>query len=137
MLFLMFNVMWFAVWIIVNLGFIPGIEPFDPFPFGLLTMVVSLEAIMLAIAVLISQNRAAKIDDLREEVDLQVNITAERELTKIMEMMLLLLKERGIEIAEDPELKRMLKPTDVEELEEIIEEQISDSADFPRGRRST
>ena len=72
--FLLLNVAWFVVWIVINVGLIPGIEPFDPFPFGFLTMVVSLEAIALAIIVLMSQNRSAKILDLREEVDLQVNI---------------------------------------------------------------
>ena len=54
----------------------PGIKPFDPYPFGFLTMVVSLEAIILAILVLISQNRASRVDDIREEIDLQVNIIA-------------------------------------------------------------
>jgi uncharacterized membrane protein len=125
--FLLTNLAWFIIWITINLGLIPGIEPFDPFPFGLLTMVVSLEAIILAIAVLISQNRAAKIDDLREEVDLQVNVIAEHELTKIMEMMIRLLKAQGIDVSDDAELQQMLKPTDVEELEAIVAEQIKES----------
>ncbi len=125
--FLLTNLVWFAVWIIINLGLIPGVEPFDPFPFGLLTMIVSLEAIFLAIAVLISQNRAAKIDDLREEIDLQINVLAERELTKVIEMMIRLLKEQGVDVSQDSELKAMLKQTSIEELEQIIEEQIADS----------
>src|SRR5258706_16450649 len=68
MTFLAINAIWFGSWIVINTGLIPFVTLFDPFPFGLLTMVVSLEAIFLAIIVLISQNRAAKIDDLREEV---------------------------------------------------------------------
>jgi len=55
MAFAYFHIIWFGVWIIINLGFL-GIKPFDPFPFGLLTMIVSLEAIFLAAFVLISQN---------------------------------------------------------------------------------
>ena len=51
MVFLILNVVWFIVWIVINVGLIPSIEPFDPFPFGFLTMVVSLEAIALAIIV--------------------------------------------------------------------------------------
>jgi uncharacterized membrane protein len=125
--FLMLNVAWFAIWIIVNTGLVPGIEPFDPFPFGLLTMIVSLEAIILAIAVLISQNRAAKIDDLREEVHLQINVIAEHELTKVMEMLISLLEKQGIDVSDDPELLQMLTPTDVGKLQEMVEEQITES----------
>ncbi len=71
--FLIINVLWFVVWIVINLEIIPGLAAFDPFPFGLLTMIVSLEAIVLAIFVPISQNRSSKISDLREEIDLQVD----------------------------------------------------------------
>ena len=109
------------------MGLVPGVKPFDPFPFGLLTMVVSLEAIILAIAVLISQNRAAKIDDLREEVHLQINVIAEHELTKVMEMLITLLEKEGVDVSDDPELKQMLKPTDVGKLQKMVEQQIADS----------
>lgn len=125
--FLGLNVLWFVTWIAINTGLVPGIEPFDPFPFGLLTMVVSLEAIILAIAVLISQNRAAKIDDLREEVHLQINVIAEHELTKVMEMLITLLEKQGIDVSDDPELKHMLKPTDVSKLQAMVAKQIADS----------
>src|SRR3989344_3194567 len=65
--FLLFNVFLFTAWILINTDYIEFIAPFDPFPFNLLTNIVSLEAIILAIFVLISQNRTAKVDDLREE----------------------------------------------------------------------
>lgn len=123
--FLLLNALWFAIWIPVNLGLIPGVAPFDPFPFGLLTMVVSLEAIFLAITVLISQNRAARIDDLREEIDLQINTIAEEEVTKIIKLQLLLLKKSGVDIADDPELQRMLKRTSSDEIERRLQEQLS------------
>src|SRR5687767_3430484 len=99
--FLMINVLWFAVWIIINLGLIPGIEPFDPFPFGLLTMVVSLEAIALAIIVLISQNRSVKIAELREEVDLQVDMQTEREITKLLRLLSAVAEKHGIDVTGD------------------------------------
>jgi uncharacterized membrane protein len=57
--FLSLKVIWFITWILVNIGAIPGVSSFDPFPLVLLTTVVSLEAIILAIFVLISQNRAS------------------------------------------------------------------------------
>lgn len=122
--FLVVNGVWFLVWIVINLGLIPGIEPFDPFPFGLLTMIVSLEAIMLAIIVLISQNRAAKIADLREEVDLQVDVITERELTKLLELLVTLMRRQGIDLSHDAELRAMLQPTDTEEIETILQEQV-------------
>src|SRR3954470_14953621 len=65
--FLLLHVAWFAIWIPWNLGWL-GFKPFDPFPFGLLTMVVSLEAIFLSIFVLLSQKRESAIAELREEL---------------------------------------------------------------------
>ncbi|MCI0444340.1 DUF1003 domain-containing protein, partial [bacterium] len=85
--FLVINSLWFIVWIVINLNLIPGIKAFDPFPFALLTMTVSLEAIFLSIFVLITQNRQSKIADLRQEIDLQINMIAEEEITKVMQML--------------------------------------------------
>src|SRR5688572_13407450 len=62
--FLLFNILLFTSWILINTGRIKGVEIFDPFPFSLLTTMVSLEAIVLAIIVLISQNRNSRVDDL-------------------------------------------------------------------------
>lgn len=123
MTFLAINLSWFFIWIVVNTGLIPGIKPFDSFPFGLLTMIVSLEAIFLAIIVLISQNRAAKIDDLREEIDLQINTIAEEEITKIMELQVMLLKKQGIDVSGDQELRQMLEPTNTTAIEKALEKQ--------------
>jgi uncharacterized membrane protein len=123
--FLALNVIWFVFWIVVNLGFVPLLQPFDPFPFGLLTMTVSLEAIILATFVLISQNRAAKIDDLREETDLQLDVIAEEEITKVMEIVALIAKKNGIDLSNDQELKEMLKPIDQNKLERTVQRQIA------------
>lgn len=120
MSFLMINALLFSTWMVINTGLIPIIPPFDPFPFGLLTMVVSLEAIFLAIVVLISQNRAAKIDDLREEVDLQINTIAEEEITKIIELQILLLQKNGIDVSKDTEIQEMLEPLDPEDIEKAL-----------------
>ncbi|MEO7909919.1 MAG: DUF1003 domain-containing protein [Roseiflexaceae bacterium] len=72
--FLVLNAVFFAVWILTNV--IPQIT-FDPYPFGLLTMIVSLEAIFLSIFVLVSQNRQSDKDRIRNELDYQVNLKAE------------------------------------------------------------
>ncbi len=124
MVFLLFNALWFFIWIAVNTKLVPFIPPFDPFPFGLLTMIVSLEAIFLAIIVLISQNRAAKIDDLREEVGLQINTIAEGEITKMIKLQVLLLEKNGIDVSKDSELMKMLEPTDTDKIEKSLEKEI-------------
>lgn len=124
--FLLINVIWFTTWILINVGATP-ITPFDPFPFGLLTMIVSLEAIILAIFVLISQNRASKIDDLREEIDLQVDIITEQELTKLIHMTSILMEKNGIDIQNDKDLQSMIRPTNVDRIEKILEKQVMES----------
>ncbi len=121
--FLVLNAIWFGIWIILNTNIIPGLEPFDPFPFGLLTMIVSLEAIFLAIIVLISQNRAAKIAELREEIDLQVNSIAETEVSKVIELLKILLKKNGVRL-DDPELEDMIRPIRSEDIERMLEKQL-------------
>lgn len=83
MLFLFLNMGWFLLWVGWNL--IPGVPHFDPYPFGFLTMVVSLEAIFLSIFVLISQNRQAAKDRLRSEAEYQVNLKAELEVAHLHE----------------------------------------------------
>ena len=122
--FLILNAVWFMSWILVNSGLIPSIPVFDPFPFGLLTMIVSLEAIFLAIIVLISQNRAAKIDDLRDEIDLHINTIAEEEITKSIELLILLLKKNNIDVSKDLELRQMLEPTDKVGIQQSLKKQI-------------
>ncbi|MEO6589308.1 MAG: DUF1003 domain-containing protein [Pyrinomonadaceae bacterium] len=82
--FLVITVVWFAVWIAVNI--LPlGVSKFDPFPFGLLTMIVSLEAIFLSCFVLISQNRQAEKDHIRSDIEYDVNIKAEMEIAHLHE----------------------------------------------------
>ena len=84
MWFLLINAVWFIVWIGVNtLPF--GVPAFDPFPFGLLTMIVSLEAIFLSCFVLISQNRQAEKDRVRSNIEYEVNIKAELEVAHLHE----------------------------------------------------
>lgn len=126
--FLTVNAIWFAVWVSINTGLVPWIEPFDPFPFGLLTMVVSLEAIFLAIIVLISQNREARIGELREEIELQMSTIGETELSKMLNLMVKLLEKEGIKLDDDPELKKMLRPIDNAAMERDLEKELDKSA---------
>lgn len=80
--FLLLNAAWFVVWIGLNVS---GAWRFDPYPFGFLTMVVSLEAIILSILVLLSQNRQAAKDRIRDDVEYDINVKAEMEVGHLHE----------------------------------------------------
>ncbi len=84
-LFLMLHIVVFAAWIVLNLGILRGLAAFDPYPFGLLTMAVSLEAIVLSVFVLLSQNRQAAKEHLRSDIEYDVNLKAELEVAQLHE----------------------------------------------------
>jgi uncharacterized membrane protein len=128
MVFLLLNISWFGVWIAINAGLLPFLKPFDEYPFSFLTMVVSLEAIVLAIVVLVSQNRSANIDDIREEIDLQINVITEREITKILAILVRIAEKNNIDLSQDIELKQMLEPVNISKIEQILEQQIEEPA---------
>jgi uncharacterized membrane protein len=123
--YLVAHVVWFGVWIPWNLGWF-GLRPFDPFPFGLLTMVVSLEAIFLAVFVLMAQKRDSAIAELREELALQVNLRIEEESTKTLQLVAGLYTRLGHRVAEDPELRAMMQPLDIASIEKTLASQISE-----------
>jgi uncharacterized membrane protein len=121
--FLVAHVIWFGVWISWNTGLL-GLHPFDPYPFGLLTMVVSLEAIFLSIFVLMAQQRESAIAELREELGLQVSLRVEQEVTKTLQLVAGLYTRMGHRVSDDPELHHMLQPLDVRGIERDLLEQI-------------
>ena len=124
----------FTAWIVINLDMIPGIRVFDPYPFSFLTMTVSLEAIFLAIFVLVSQNRESKIADLRQEFDVQVNIIAEREITKVIHMLAYVMNHLNIHYENDTELRQMMRPLNIDEIREQLEHQIG-TVKKPKGEQ--
>lgn len=83
--FLLLHVVWFALWLLFNTVHIPGIPHFDPYPFGFLTLTVSLEAIFLSVFVLLSQNRQAAKDRVRDDVEYDINLKAELEIMHLHE----------------------------------------------------
>jgi len=121
--FLVLHVLWFGTWIAWNTGAL-GFEPFDPYPFGFLTMVVSLEAIFLSIFVLMTQGRESAIAELREEMMLQVNLRMEEEVTKTLQLVAGLYTRLGHVMGEDDDLREMLQPLDAERLERELLDQI-------------
>jgi len=121
--FIIFHVAWFGGWILVNLRLIPGIRPFDPLPFSFLTLIVSLEAIFLALLVLKSQNRMTKEADKRAHIDLQINMLAEQEGTKILNMIQRIGKHLGVEEEIDEVMEQLSKDTDVNQVAKTLEEE--------------
>lgn len=122
--FLILNAAFFFVWLVWNTNLIPGLPAADPFPFSLLTTVVSLEAIFLAVIVLISQNREGRIADVREEMELYVDTYAEDEITKIMYLLTLILEKNGIDISKDRDLREMLQHLPSAKIEEELTRQL-------------
>jgi len=86
MLFVYIHAILVSAWILINLDVVPGVRPFDPFPFVMLAMAASVEAIFLSTFVLISQNRMSRLAEQRAELDLQVNLLAEHEITRLIEL---------------------------------------------------
>jgi len=131
--FLVLHVLWFAVWVLWNTGML-GLRAFDPYPFGLLTMIVSLEAIFLSIFVLMSQQRESAIAELREEMSLQVGLRLEEEVTKTLHLVAGLYTRLGHKLAEDPELHEMLQPLDLESIERELVLQIQTATQMRKNR---
>lgn len=124
--FFIFHVIGFATWLLWNSPFL-GLPQFDPFPFGLLTMIVSLEAIFLSIFVLMTQGRESRIGELREELTLQVNLRIEEEVTKTLQMVAGLYTRMGHTLGNDPDLRDMLQPLDPLRMEREVTEQIQEA----------
>jgi len=102
MIFVYLPILWFGAWLLVSTGRV-GLPPFDPFPYGLLTLMVSLEAIILSTFVLISQNRFSDEADRRAELDVHIGLLAEHELTRVLQMLDAIQGKLGIEHDADSE----------------------------------
>ena len=109
------HIVWFGLWILLNTGRV-GVQVFDPFPYGLLTMIVSLEAIFLSTVVLISQNRLSGEIERRADLDLHIGLLTEHELTRVLQMLDAIQRKMGIdddEASELADLEMETKPEDV------------------------
>jgi uncharacterized membrane protein len=115
MIFAYVHIIWFGIWILLNTGAF-GVRAFDPFPYGLLTMVVSLEAIFLSTFVLISQNRLGEETERRADLDLHIGLLTEHELTRVLQMLDVIQEKLGIvdhENSDLADLEMETKPEDV------------------------
>ena len=115
--FVALQLVWVSGWILINSGLFASFPPFDPFPFPLLSMILALEAVVLTGFVLIRQNRMSKKADQRSHLDLQINLLAEKEATKVIQLLQRISRHMGIERdVSDRESRELGKDTEVEDL---------------------
>jgi len=121
MKFVYLHVVVFGAWIVINLGITP-LPRFDP-SFVILAMLASVEAIFLSTFVLISQNRMAVLNDKRADLDLQISLLAEYEVTEILNLVVQIAEKMDIERAREPELQQLGQKVDPEVVLDRIDEQ--------------
>ena len=121
----------FGVWIAWNV--LPVVPHFDPYPFTFLTLCVSLEAIFLSSFILISQNYEMRISDRRNRLDLQINLLAEQENTKMLHMLSRISKKLGMGDEDDPEIRALEEATRPETLARQIEDAYREHSAKHRG----
>ena len=123
--FLLLQVLLVLTWSAINLNLVSVIKPFDPFPFGILALVISSESVFLTIFVLISQNRMMRQAERRSHLDLQVGMLAEQELTTMLQMQHKICQHLGIDVeSAKHELKGFSDATDVSKLANELEDKL-------------
>jgi uncharacterized membrane protein len=123
--FLLAHLLLICGWSLLNLHVIPGLKAFDPFPFGILALVVSSESVFLTIFVLISQSRMVRQSERRSHLDLQVGMLSEQELTTILQMLQKLCQHVGVNVdSSKQEVQSFSKTTDVHKLASELEDKL-------------
>jgi uncharacterized membrane protein len=122
--FLILHVLGLLGWFAVNLRLFPSLRPFDPFPFGILTLIVSTEGVLLSIFVLISQNRMTRQSNQRAHLNLQISLLAEQEITKLLQEVRHLGERLGVAEDGDEEVQRLSHRTHLETLAENLEKSL-------------
>jgi uncharacterized membrane protein len=110
----------FGGWIVVNRGWVPGVKPFDPFPFVMLAMIASVEAIFLSTFILISQNRMQRLADQRAELDLQISLLTEHELTRAVQLIDAVAERVGAPRPPEREMEEIKKDVNPQKVVEQI-----------------
>ncbi len=124
--FVLIHLVWFSAWALYNAGVIPHAKLFDPYPYQLLAMLVSLEGVLLSTFVLIKQNRMAQSADRRAHLDLQINLLTEKEVTKLLQLMERLSVHMGTGSEIDEETRELGEETAVGDLARELQEQLPD-----------
>jgi uncharacterized membrane protein len=100
------------------------VKPFDPYPYILFTMLVSMEGVFITIFILMKQNRMSRRADHRDHLNLQIDLLAEKEITKMLQMQTLMLRHFGIEDKQDTEMQELARHTAVEDLARQLEKKL-------------
>ena len=127
MTFVFLHLFWFLAWFLANTGAIPGMRRFDPYPFILLAMIVSVEGVLLSTFVLMKQNRMQKRIDIRDQLDLQINLMSEKEITKVLQLLRAIANKMEIVPSpeDDRELEEMASTTSVDTLAQKVESDLT------------
>jgi uncharacterized membrane protein len=123
MIFVICHMVGLIIWFIVNAGAIPGLKPFDPYPYTLLTFIVSLEGVLVAVFVLMRQNRMSRRADQRDHLNLQIDLLSEKEITKMLELQRLICQRLEIAV-NDAEVDELSTSTAVEELAQELDKKL-------------
>lgn len=121
--FVVIHAVIFALWIAINLGMFASVGKFDPYPFMLLSVAVSLEAIFLSTFVLIKQNRMSQRADQRAHLDLQINLLTEQEMTLVLQLLQKIARRLQVPHAEE-ELAELSEETSIEEVANEVQKAI-------------
>ena len=123
-----------GLWALANFGAVPGVPVFDPFPFSLLSCVLSLEGVLLTAFVLIRQNRMSLLVDRRSHLDLQISLLSEKETTKVIQMLERMSRQMGIEHqVTDQETEELGEATAVENLARDLRDKLAADASASGG----
>jgi uncharacterized membrane protein len=126
--FVMIHVLLVLTWVLLNVQGVRGIPRFDPYPFSLLGVIVSIEAVVLSSFILMRQNRMSKRAERRDHLNLQVDLISEKEITKLLQMVRAICQSMGLkQIADDKELREFSQATSVEKLTERLEDTLPDN----------
>ncbi|MGH9818756.1 MAG: DUF1003 domain-containing protein [Pyrinomonadaceae bacterium] len=124
--FVYVHIVWFGGWVIYNS--VLHVTPFDPFPYTFLTLVVSLEAIFLSTFILISQNHDSLLAERRNQFELQINMLAEQENTKMLDLLGKVAEKVGVD-CKDEDFDELRKPMEPEKVVKQISEAMEDKKD--------
>src|ERR1700732_5450737 len=126
--FVMLHLVLLIVWLLVNSGKIPRARPFDPYPFALLGVIVAVEAVVLSSFILMRQNRMMGRGARRDHLNLQVDLLAEKEITKVLQMARAICEHMGLQhIMADQEIRELSQNTSIESLSQTLEDRLPET----------
>jgi uncharacterized membrane protein len=123
--FVVFHLVFLGAWLLVNGRAIRGVQPFDPYPFSLLGMIVGMEAVILSSFILMRQNRMMRRGELRDHLNLQIDMLAEKEITKVLQMLRVLCGHMGLQdMMGDREIGELSQATSIESLTQTLQDRL-------------